>query len=66
MLDLDGVCGLPLTVGTNGWHAEAPDRLEPEEIEAVRKAAQSIEEFTSGILTNVVRPKLPTEALLVS
>jgi malate dehydrogenase len=66
VLGLNGVCGVPLTVGTNGWHAEAPEWLEPNEIEAVRKAAQSIEEFTSGILINAVRATLPSEALLVA
>lgn len=66
VLGLNGVCGLPLTVGTNGWHAEALDWLEPDEIDAVKKAAQSIEEFTSGILIGAVQSLLPSEALLVA
>jgi malate dehydrogenase len=66
VLDLNGVCGVPLTVGTNGWHAEALDWLEANEIEAVKRAARSIEEFTSGVLSNAVRATLPLETQLVA
>ncbi|HYZ85597.1 MAG TPA: hypothetical protein VE621_14395 [Bryobacteraceae bacterium] len=65
VLGLNGVCGIPLTIGTNGWQAEPLDWLESDEISAVKKSTQSIEEFISGILIDAVRATLPPEALLV-
>lgn len=64
VLDLNGVCGVPLTLGAHGWHAEPLDWLEPDEISAVRRATQSIDEFISGILIGAVKATLPPEALL--
>ena len=59
VLDLDGVCGIPLTIGKNGWNAEPLDWLRQEEISAVRKSTHSVEEFISGILIDAVRATLP-------
>lgn len=65
VLDWHGVCGIPLTIGTKGWHAEPLDWLTPDEIAAARKSAQSIDQFVSAILTDAVRATIPSEALLV-
>jgi malate dehydrogenase len=65
VLGLNGVCGIPLTIGKHGWYPEPLDWLEPDEISAVKKATQSIEQFISGILIDAVRAALPPEALLV-
>lgn len=65
LLGVNGVCGIPLTLGTNGWHAEPLDWLQPGEINAVLKCAQTIDGFVSGILTEAVRAATPPEALLV-
>jgi malate dehydrogenase len=65
VLGLNGVCGIPLTLGPNGWHAEPLDWLEPDEINAVTECAESIDRFVSGILTEAVRAAVPPEALLV-
>jgi malate dehydrogenase len=65
VLDWHGVCGVPLTLGTNGWHAEPLDWLKPDEIAAAMKCAQSIDQFVSAILTDAVRAIIPSEALLV-
>lgn len=42
VLDLHGVCGVPLTLGTKGWQVEPLDWLRPDEIAAAMKCAQSI------------------------
>jgi malate dehydrogenase len=65
VLGLYGVCGIPLTIGKNGWHAEPLDWLELEEINAVKKSTESIEEFISGTLIDGVRATLSPEQLLV-
>jgi malate dehydrogenase len=65
VLGLYGVCGIPLTIGKNGWHAEPLDWLDSDEIRAVRKSTESIEEFTSGVLIDAVRATLPPEELFV-
>jgi hypothetical protein len=65
VLGLNGVCGIPLTIGNNGWHPEPVDWLEPDEISAVKKSTESIEEFISGVLVDAVKATLPQEALLV-
>jgi malate dehydrogenase len=64
-LGLNGVCGIPLTIGKNGWRPEPLDWLEPDEISAVRKSTESIEQFISGILVDPEKATLPQEALLV-
>ena len=64
-LGLWGVCGIPLTIGANGWRAEPLDWLEPDEVRAVKKSTESIEQFISEILIDAVRATLPDEALLV-
>jgi malate dehydrogenase len=58
---LYGVCGIPLTIEKNGWHAEPLDWLEPDEISAVQKSTESIEEFISGTLIDGVRATLSLE-----
>jgi len=65
VLGLDGVCGIPLTIGKNGWHAQPLDWLDPNEIRAVKKSTESIEEFISGALIDGVRATLSPEDLLV-
>jgi malate dehydrogenase len=65
VLGLYGVCGVPLTIGKNGWQAEQLDWLESEEISAVKKSTESIEEFISDTLIEGVRATLSTEELLV-
>jgi malate dehydrogenase len=64
-LGLYGVCGIPLTIGKNGWHAEPLDWLDPEEINAVKKSTESIEEFISVTLIDGVRKTLSPEELSV-
>jgi len=65
VLGLNGVCGIPLTIGKNGWNPEPLDWLESDEISAVKKSTQLIEHFISGTLIDAVRATLPPEALLV-
>jgi malate dehydrogenase len=65
VLGLYGVCGVPLTIGKNGWHAEPLDWLESEEINAVKKSNESIEEFISGTLIDGVRVTLSPEEQFV-
>jgi len=65
VLGLYGVCGIPLTIRKNGWHAEPLDWLEPEEINAVKKSTESIEEFISGTLIDGVRETLSPEELFM-
>ena len=66
VLGLNGVCGIPLTISKNGWNSEPLDWLESDEISAVKKSTQSIEDFISGILINAVTATLPSEALLAT
>jgi malate dehydrogenase len=65
VLDWHGVCGVPLTLGTNGWNPEPLDWLTPDEMAAALKCAQSIDRFISAILTDAVTAAIPSEALLV-
>jgi malate dehydrogenase len=65
VLGLDGVCGIPLTIGKNGWHAEPLDWLDSNEVRAVNKSTESIEESISGTLIDGVRATLSPEELLV-
>lgn len=65
VLGLYGVCGVPLTIGKNGWHAEPLDWLESEEINAVKKSTESIEEIISGTLIDGARATLSPENLFV-
>jgi malate dehydrogenase len=58
-----GVCGVPVTVGVDGWRPEPLDWLTAEEIGAIRKSARSIEEFISSTLIDAVRATLSPEAL---
>jgi malate dehydrogenase len=61
---LHGVCGVPATIGMDGWRPEPLDWLTPEEIRAIHKSADSIEEFISGTLIDAVRATLTPEALM--
>jgi malate dehydrogenase len=65
VLGFYGVCGVPLTIGKNGWHAESLDWLDSNEVRAVEKATESIEEFIAGTLIDGVRAALSPEELLV-
>ncbi len=65
LLGINGVCGVPLTVGVNGWRAEPLDWLARDEIDAIEKATKSIQDFISGTLIEGVKPTLLPEALLV-
>jgi malate dehydrogenase len=62
VLGLNGVCGIPLTIGKNGWRPEPLDWLEPDEISAVRISTESIEQFISGVMASTVKATLPEEA----
>lgn len=65
VLGLHGVCGIPLTIRGNEWQPEELDWLDSDEIRALKKSTQSIEEFISGVLIDAVRATLPPEALWV-
>ena len=65
VLGLYGVCGIPLTIGKNGWQAEALDWLDANEVRAVKKSTESIEEFISETLIDGVRATLSPEELMV-
>jgi malate dehydrogenase len=47
---LHGVCGVPVTIGLDGWRPEPLHWLNPEEIRAIQKSTQSTEEFISKTL----------------
>jgi len=66
VLGLNGVCGIPLTLGRDGWHAEPLDWLDSDEINAIVTSAQTINEFVSGVMSEAVRAAVPSEALLVA
>jgi hypothetical protein len=66
VLGLNGVCGIPLTIGKNGWRPEPLDWLKSDEISAVKRSAESIEQYLSGILADVAQATAPQEALLVT
>src|SRR5690349_1637397 len=65
VLGPNGICGIPLTLGRDGWHAEPLDWLDPDEINAIVISAQTINEFVSGVMSEAVRAAVPPEALLV-
>ena len=62
---LHGVCGVPVTIGMDGWRPESLYWLTADEIRAIQKSTQSIEEFISSTLIDAVRTALAPEALLV-
>ena len=65
VLDLNGICGIPLTLSRNGWHAEPLDWLDANEVAAVRRCVQSIDEFVRGVMSEAVRAAIPSEASLL-
>jgi malate dehydrogenase len=65
VLSMNGVCGIPLTIGNNGWRPEPLDWLAPDEISAVKKSTESIEQFISEVLIDAAKATLPPEALAV-
>jgi malate dehydrogenase len=65
VLGLYGVCGIPLTIGKNGWHAQPLDWLDSNEVRMVKKSTEAIEKFISGTLIDGVRATLSPEELLV-
>jgi len=65
VLGLYGVCGIPLTIGENGWQAQPLDWLDSNELRAIKKSTESIEESISGTLIDGVRATLSPEELLV-
>lgn len=66
VLGLNGICGIPLTLGHDGWHAEPLDWLDLDEMAAVARSVESIDEFVSGILSEAVKAAMPPEALFVA
>ena len=52
-----------MTIGKNGWHAEPLDWLDANEVRAVKKSTESIEEVISGTLIDGVRATLSREEL---
>jgi malate dehydrogenase len=64
-LGLYGVCGVPLKMGKNGWDAEPLDWLEPQEIHAIQKSTESIEEFIADTLIGGIRATLSLKELWV-
>jgi malate dehydrogenase len=63
VLGLSGVCGIPLSIGKNGWNAEPLDWLQPDDIRAVKKSVEWIEQFISETLIDAVRSALQPEEL---
>jgi malate dehydrogenase len=63
VLGLEGVCGIPITLGPSGWRADSLDWLVAEEITAVRRCAASIDQFVTGILIDAVQDAIPSEVL---
>jgi malate dehydrogenase len=51
VLDLQGVCGIPLTLSHDGWHQESLDWLDDVEKEHLRQCVASINEFIAAILS---------------
>jgi hypothetical protein len=52
-LDLNGVCGIPITLSRNGWRHQTPDGLTPAEIESIVQSVISINEFAAQVLARV-------------
>jgi malate dehydrogenase len=65
VLGLNGVCGIPLTIGKNGWCSEPLDWLDSDEISAVKKSTKSIEQFISEVIIDAAKATLPPEAMLI-
>jgi malate dehydrogenase len=55
---LHGVCGVPVTIGMDGRRPESLYWLTADEIRAIQKSTQSIEEFISSTLIDAVRTTL--------
>ena len=51
VLDLRGTCGVPVTLGRNGWRAESLDWLNATEKQLVANSIESINNFISAILS---------------
>lgn len=49
-LGLQGTCGVPLVVSSQGWQVGTEDGISPEETERVVHAAESIGRYLSGII----------------
>jgi malate dehydrogenase len=50
VLDLHGICGVPITLGRDGWHHETLDWLSSAERRAILDAAGSINKFILSVL----------------
>lgn len=50
VLNLSGVCGIPLTITRRGWRHEDLDHLEPIEKEWIAQSVHSINEFAAQVL----------------
>jgi malate dehydrogenase len=53
-LGLNGVCGIPLSIGKSGWTAEPLDCLQPDDIRALKRSVESIGAFISETLVDAV------------
>lgn len=51
VLDLHGVCGIPVTLSRKGWRQDAIDGLTPAEREMLRQSVNSINEFAASLLS---------------
>jgi malate dehydrogenase len=50
VLDLNGVCGIPLTLSRTGWRDESLNGLSAAESESLVQAVNSINEFAAEVL----------------
>jgi len=50
LLDLNGVCGMPITLSREGWRHETPDGLTAAEIESLVQSVHSINDFAAKVL----------------
>jgi malate dehydrogenase len=51
VLDIHGVCGIPVALNRSGWRHQNVDSLTTEEKESILQSAKSIQSFVSGILS---------------
>jgi malate dehydrogenase len=54
VLDIHGTCGIPVTLGLDGWRAESLDWLGAQEKQLITNSVESINNFVSGILSQPV------------
>jgi malate dehydrogenase len=66
VLDIHGVCGVPVALNRSGWRRQSADSLTTPEKESILQSARSIRSFVNGILSQPpVKGNPVTESALI-